>query len=403
MGDITGDRRRAGSRQGIVLLLPGTLAVMASVALAPGLPALFKAFGAVAGARWLVPMIITLPALCLIVFAPVAGWLGDRYGRRPLLIGGLIVYAALGLAPLLLDSLAAILVSRVGVGVAEAFALTLSTAMIGDHFDGAERDKWLGSQVAIASVAAIGYIAICGALGRFGWRGPFLIYLAPLVFVVLVIAFTWENRRTPSGPDTAVAVPFPWKSMALIWPVSLFTAIMFYAAQIESSVALHAIGVEDPASLGLLLAVSTLATVAGSFTFRAVLGWPTARLLAIGFACLGVGYSVMGRAHAAVPMTVGLSIAQYGCGIVLPTTLTWAIRRLPLAVRGRGIGMWQGVFSAGQFLSPISVTAIAGAAGGVVTAFGILGVLDVAAALLALALLLTAARSSKAVAISDPA
>lgn len=402
MIDAVAAERRAGPLLGIALLLPATLAVMASAALAPGLPQLFKAFGAVAGSRWLVPMVLTLPALCLIVFGPVAGYLGDRYGRRPLLIGGLLLYALLGLAPLVLDDLYAILVSRVGVGIAEAFALTLSTAMIGDYFAGAERDKWLGYQVAVASVSAIVYIAVAGALGSYGWRGPFLIYVTPLLFAALIVLVTSRTRQTmpdTGGPRTM----FPWAAMVPIWPISLVAAILFYAAQLQSGVALHAKGVVDPGRIGMLLALATLATVAGSLAFRFLVAWPTSRLLLIGFGCLGIGFVGISRAPDPTTLTIALAVAQFGCGMVLPTTMTWAIRQLPPSVRGRGIGMWHGVFSFGQFLSPLAVTAITASTGGLFATFGVLGVAGLAAAALAPLTLMAFARRVGTPRIERPA
>ncbi len=97
--------REAGTLQGISLVLPITLAVMGVVVLAPDLPQMLAHFKSVANSDYWVPMILTTPALCVAIFSAPAGYLGDRFGRRRLLIASMVVYSLVGTAPLLLDNL----------------------------------------------------------------------------------------------------------------------------------------------------------------------------------------------------------------------------------------------------------------------------------------------------------
>ena len=76
--------------------------------------------GKLPGAAVLVPMALTIPALCVALFSPVAGWLSDKLGRKRLLITALVGYAGFGLLPLLLDDLRMILAARVALGVKSA-------------------------------------------------------------------------------------------------------------------------------------------------------------------------------------------------------------------------------------------------------------------------------------------
>ena len=262
----------------------------------------------------------------------------------------------------------------------EAFALTLSTAMIGDVFAGSTRDKWLAYQTAAASASAIVFVAVGGALGNFGWRGPFAIYAAPLLFAGLVAAVTTDSRHMRERHDRAA---FPWTAIGPVLPVTLFAAILFYVLQIQGGVALAAKGLTQPGTIGAMIGLTTLATVAGAVAFRFLLAWPTSRLFALGFLFVGAGLIGGWLAPHVVELVLALAAAQFGCGMLLPTAMTWAIRRLPEAVRGRGTGAWQGVFSLGQFISPLVVTTIALRAGGILPAFGWLGGAGLAAALTA--------------------
>jgi len=80
--------RHATTRHGVILMLAAVMPTMAIIALVPVLPLLLREFADVPGAAVLVPMALTVPALCVALFSPLAGWLSDRLGRKRLLIGG---------------------------------------------------------------------------------------------------------------------------------------------------------------------------------------------------------------------------------------------------------------------------------------------------------------------------
>lgn len=172
-GENMSKHHEPGFMTGIALLLPITLSTMAIVLLAPILPALLGEFSHVPNYEYWVPMILTVPALCVALFSPVAGMLGDWFGRRRLLLWSFVGYAAVGIAPVFLTDLKAIIASRVLVGIAEALIMVLTTTMIGDYFEGESRDKWLAGQTAFASMSALVFFNLGGQLGSFGWRAPF--------------------------------------------------------------------------------------------------------------------------------------------------------------------------------------------------------------------------------------
>ena len=120
--------RQAGAAQAITLIGIGMLPTLAIVSLVPNLSQLFGHFREVPNHELLVPMVLTIPSLCIALFAPVAGWLTDRWGRRRLLLISLVFYSVVGLLPLVLDNLYQIIASRFVVGLAEAAILTVGNA-----------------------------------------------------------------------------------------------------------------------------------------------------------------------------------------------------------------------------------------------------------------------------------
>ena len=377
-----------------MLLLPITLAVMGIAVLVPDVPQLMATFRHVPHHQYLIQGgVLTMPALCVALLSPLAGWISDRIGRRVFLIGAMVVYALVGVAPTLLHNLTAIILSRVAVGICEAVVMTVSTTLISDYFRGHAREKWLASQTAVASLSALALIPLGGLLGRlYGWRGPFGVYFFSLLLAVGLWMFTWEptaesapaTARAPDGADDDPA-QFPWLRLGGICAITLLASVMFYTVQTQSALALASLGVHDAARLGVLTLIASLGVPAGTFLFRAAGRLPIGALVCLEFLVIGSGFLWMGKSATPGEFVAAAALNQIGCGMILPTLLTWASRGLAFSIRGRGTGVWQSTFAIGQFLSGMVVTWLAGAVGGLLSAFVVLGIAGAAAAALAMA------------------
>jgi MFS family permease len=381
--------RVPGALQGITLLLLCTMAVMAVVALTAVVPQMMRHFKDVPNSDYLVGLILTIPSMFFFLFAPVAGWIADRFGRRPILIGGLIVYAAVGIVPTFIENIYGILISRCGVGICEAIILTVSTTMICDYFQGHSRERWLAGQTAVSQVAAIVIIFAGGQLGAvFGWYGPFYLYLSSLLLAAAVYFFTWEpvKRQYTAAQVTtedALYKTLPWPRLLGICALSVVASVMFFSILIQNGNALAALGVSAPAKVGAFTSVATMGAVLGAFIYWRAARLPTAWLLLVDFLIIGTGYSMMGRATDPLMYTAAGFFCNIGMGMVLPTLLVWATRGLAYDIRGRGNGIWQSAFLIGQFLAGVTVPLIARLHGGVLPAFVLLGYAALAIAAMA--------------------
>ncbi|WP_062315997.1 MULTISPECIES: MFS transporter [Demequina] len=374
--------RRATGWQAALLLAGSCMPVMGSVLITPILPQLSEHFGAQPGADVLVPMIVAIPALMIAIFAPFAGQIVDRLGRRTLLVVAMVAYALAGTAPALLDDLQAILASRVLVGVCEAAIMTACTTLIVDYFhDPERRNRYLGLQTVATTLGATVFIAIGGALGVGGWHTPFWVYSIAIVLAVLMAVSLWEPSRTDST-DTHVAagekVRVPWSRIAFPLAVTLFGGFSFYVLIIEASYLVVGTGVapEDTGKIGMVSAIASLATAVGAFTFARVARLQPKRLLPVAFGLQAAGMLVIWAAGTSFAgVGVGAVIASAGSGLLLPTLVTWTIAPLRFEERGRSTGWWNSAFFLGQFLTPLLMTGLSNATGALTVAVGAVGVI----------------------------
>ncbi|MBS0477487.1 MAG: MFS transporter, partial [Proteobacteria bacterium] len=294
-----------------------------------------------------------------------------------------------------LNDLRLILLSRIGVGIVEAALMTLSTTLIGDFFKGESRNRWLAAQTGTASTFAILAIFIAGTVGASDWHNVFLLYLIPLVFLALVLAFTWEpeesNHLAEAGRHGRWS-DIPWAQMGLICAITLFSGVMFYTVQMKLPVALNDLGVTlpgggyDSARGGLMTAVASIFVPVGTVCF-----WflnPRLSLKAmfvLEFGLLAAGFLLMSSLKNPWQFTFAAGLDQIGAGMLLPTLLTWAVAKLPFEVRGRGTGIWNGTFALSQFVcNNAAIPFIMGFTGAILPTFGVLGWLCLAAAAVAL-------------------
>ena len=85
-------------------MFAGFLPVMAIIALTPTLPTLLAHFQDVPNPQLMVPLLITAPSACIALFAPAAGLITDKVGRRNLMLWAMALYGVGGFIPMFIDN-----------------------------------------------------------------------------------------------------------------------------------------------------------------------------------------------------------------------------------------------------------------------------------------------------------
>ncbi|MEU5265846.1 MFS transporter [Amycolatopsis sp. NPDC021455] len=374
----TGQGPTAGGVQLLLLLAGSCLSVLGAVLIAPVLPQLSQAFAGTPGADVLVPIVLTAPALLIGLTAPFAGVVADRIDRKRLLLLAMLAYSVFGTAPLYLDSLGAILASRVLVGLCEGAIMTCCTTLIGDYWSGARRARYLGLQTLVATLSATVFLALGGVLGASGWRTPFWLYAVAAPLAIPMALKLWQPHRRPAGHLASL----PWRQLAAPCLVTLFGGIVFYALIVELSFVLTGVGVTATGTIGAISAVMSLATAAGAIAFSRLSGKTPRVLLPVAFGLSAVGLLLVFATASPVVITIGAVFTGFGTGMLLPTLLTWAVNRLAFDQRGRGTGLWTGTLFVGEFACPLALAAIGAGTGGLQGALAVLGIASAIGAVL---------------------
>jgi MFS family permease len=359
--------RTAGATQGWTLASANWLSAIATAVLSPVLPKIAQYFQADPHVAVMISLVATLPALFVALLAWPAGLMADRFGTRQVLLFGVGIYGFVGCAPIFLNSLLGIVITRAGVGITEAIIMTCTTALVADYFHGSERERWLAVQTGGGGIVAVTMIALGGILGQSSWRIPFTMYGIAFILFPLCLFKTWEPARhepikAASSSEQQEKEKYNWAPLAWISLLSFFASTSFYIMIIQLSFILAERGVTDAGTVGLGCAGAVLFMPLGSVLFKMV-RLPVAGKLTVSFGLSAVGFFVLALSHSFLFTEVGAAINGLGSGMVLPTLITWALSKLTLPVRARGTGIWQTCFFLGQFVSPLAVLGLKNALG----------------------------------------
>jgi len=133
-----------------------------------------------------------------------AGSAADRYGRKRMLIVGLVLFGAGSLVAGLSDTTGQLIAARAGMGVGGALLLTTTLAVVMQIFTAGEQPKAIGIW---AAVNALGFAAgpLIGGfmLNHFRWGAIFLINLPVAALALVAVVVMVPESRNPRGdrPD----------------------------------------------------------------------------------------------------------------------------------------------------------------------------------------------------------
>jgi len=203
------------------VFLPMFLAAVDQTILATATPSIVGDLGQLHLSSWIAIGYLLATAASV----PIYGWLGDRYGRRNMLLWALGIFCLGSIVGALAQNMPQMIIARVIQGLGGGGLMSLSQALIAELIPPRQRAKYQGYFASMFACASIGGPVIGGlVVTHYSWHWLFwanipLVLIAVWRLLRLTPNPTFEHRNKPI--DWTGLVIFPMLCTLLLYWISV--------------------------------------------------------------------------------------------------------------------------------------------------------------------------------------
>jgi multidrug resistance protein len=355
---------RPGRRALLVLFLTVLLDLVGFGIVLPLLPLYADGFGATGTA---VGLLVTVYSVAQFFMAPLWGRLSDRFGRKPILILGLVGSALAYLVFAWSRNLTWLFASRILAGIGGA-TIPVAEAYIADV---TPPERRAGNMGLIGAAFGLGFTigpALGGIMASISFEAPgYLASALCLANALLAAGLIHETlprkRRAEIRPLAAAGHPVVAMARALRMPDLRRVLVLYFLftaafAVIQPTLSLFGqtrFGLGDR-QVGYLFAFLGLVSAAmqGGIVRRLVPRFGEVRLIQISGIPFVVGLILLGLAPSVPLLLLSLAVLAIGYGGALPPVLGLVSRVAPAHVQGGVLGVGQSVGSLARIVGPLA-------------------------------------------------
>src|SRR5574340_253627 len=277
----------------------------------------------------------------------IGGALTDRFGRRYIIIIGLVFSAVSTLSLGLVKEFATLIPLAVVVGLLSNFAGPAHDAMVADILPDHQRQEGFGILRVVANLAWIIGPTIGGIVAKQSYMTLFIMD-AVISTIVAFLFFLFIPETKPAGEQIAhkaenIAATFKgyWQVLRDLAYVSFIVAgilmgLVYQQMYNSLSVYLRDYHGIEPQGYGFLLTISAITVILFQFTVtRLIKRRPPFLMMAFGTVFYMIGFSMFGWVEAYALFGAAIVVITIGEMIIMPTSQALAANFAPADMRGR--------------------------------------------------------------------
>ena len=300
-----------------------------------------------------VQTLISIPCIIIIPVTLIVGKLMQVMSKKLLAIIGIILFLIGGLVPAFMTSF---LVLQV-----------VSTALVAENFEGAERDRVQGNLQAFQMLGCAIMVFVGGWLATMGWNTVFYVHI--IGSISLIVALVCLPNVKPSAPAKAAnsAPAEKGKLTGKMWVWMIIAFFVFCTGQLYSNGNAYLLtekGIGDSAASGLGMAFFCAGGIIMGLLYGKLASALKDYTMGVGFIVMALSYAVMAMAPSIAVFYVGCLIFGLGMSVVMPGVFLNVGNSVGPAAVGMALSIATCVQNFGQFCSPYLFNPIAQAVSG---------------------------------------
>lgn len=304
-------------------------------------------------------ILLSVPALFIILGAPIVGWLSDNMGRKTLLNVSLVIFGISGTSGYFADSFFFMFVGRAILGLSIAGIKTATVAMVGDYYAGPARNKVVGWQGSAMKFGGVIFMLLGGFLANVSWQAPFLGYLIAFLIVpsgLIALADTLPKitPKLDEAPTRLASIPLG--SASFVFVSAFFASAMFFITPVQLPFYLRDTFAATPFQMGAAIALgNTIGAISSLAYGRLKQRMNFVAIYAALYLSMALGYFIVAAATSYAAALIGMVVAGVGFGLYVPNQSSWILSIVSAKRRGFGVGLVTTAMFTGQFFAPILV------------------------------------------------
>ena len=339
------------------ILSMSLLTVMAAAAIAPAMGIIRQHFAS--APDMLVQLIISLPALFIILtnllFLPISRVLRTR----AIAIIGLVLYVAAGTGCFFVDNIHLLLLMRALLGVSVGLIMPLSTGLLSYFYSPEEQARLMGLSAAMNQMGGVVGTLLAGMLASIAWNYAFLVYLFGLIALVMIVCWLPNEKLGSSNKRGKVFEPRQLlKFHPSVIGMLLLTMVFFVFPTNFAIITSRQLQLDTTAITLIMVALDLLAFFVG-LVFGHLMHRFRTSIKFFPPIVLIIGYAFYAEASNVAMLLIGSAFIGVGNGIGVPYLLTIASIKGGKNSATTVMPLLSASLYLGQFISPILILPLA--------------------------------------------
>jgi DHA1 family multidrug resistance protein-like MFS transporter len=345
----------------VVLFITLVIVMMGFGMVIPVIPFLVEAFGA-SGQE--LGFLMAIYALMQLIFSPIWGELSDRYGRRPIMLMGLLGNGLSLIFMGLASSLWMLFAARALAGLLASATLPTAYAYVGDSTSQENRGRGMGILGAAMGVGMVLGPGFSGVLAEISLSTPFYVggilslSAIAVVYFLLPESLAEEKRKATTSINLRNQFGEMWTGLRGPLGFLLFLAFLvsFALTNFEGIFGLYMANQFDygPREVGLILTLIGLvsAAVQGGLTGYATKRWGEEGVIKFSLLGTAVGFVLMLLAFNLTTILLTVSFFVFSNAMMRPGVSSLISRRAEMG-QGIAMGLNNSFMSLGRVVGPL--------------------------------------------------
>ena len=339
------------------ILSMSLLTVMAAAAIAPAMGIIRQHFAS--APDMLVQLIISLPALFIILtnllFLPISRVLRTR----AIAIIGLVLYVAAGTGCFFVDNIHLLLLMRALLGVCVGLIMPLSTGLLSYFYPPEEQARLMGLSAAMNQMGGVVGTLLAGMLASIAWNYAFLVYLFGLIALVMIVCWLPNEKLGSSNKRGKVFEPRQLlKFHPSVIGMLLLTMVFFVFPTNFAIITSRQLQLDTTSITLIMVALDLLAFFVG-LVFGHLMHRFRTSIKFFPPIVLIIGYAFYAEASNVAMLLIGSAFIGVGNGIGVPYLLTIASIKGGKNSATTVMPLLSASLYLGQFISPILILPLA--------------------------------------------